>query len=121
MEDKIPDTQESRDQFSRNVLGQGKGKAGTTRGTGDKYHKRITGLDYQATVVDVYAVLAAFGVTCPARQHAIKKLLMAGNRSKGSQLQDLKEAVCAVERAVQLQEVVEHGPNLRPEVEVCGR
>lgn len=54
--------------------------------------------------VDVYAVLDAFGVTCPARQHAIKKLLCAGLRGKGDEMQDLREAVDATTRAVAMQE-----------------
>ncbi len=55
-------------------------------------------------VVDVYSVLEAFGVTCPARQHAIKKLLCAGLRGKGNAIQDLREALIAVQRAVALEE-----------------
>jgi len=56
--------------------------------------------------VDVYAVLVAFGVSCPARQHAIKKLLCAGLRGKGDELQDLHEAGDAVDRAIQIAEAV---------------
>jgi len=52
--------------------------------------------------IDVYAVLVAFGVSCPARQHAIKKLLCAGLRGKGDELQDLVEARDAVSRAIDL-------------------
>jgi hypothetical protein len=52
---------------------------------------------------DVYAVLDAFAVTCPARQHAIKKLLCSGIRGKGDTLQDLQEAKDAVERAIQME------------------
>lgn len=52
--------------------------------------------------IDVYDVLVAFGVTCPARQHAIKKLLCAGLRGNGDVRQDLLEAVRATERAVEL-------------------
>lgn len=48
---------------------------------------------------DVYAVLDAFSVTCPARQHAVKKLLCSGIRGKGDVVQDLAEAMDAVERA----------------------
>lgn len=55
--------------------------------------------------VDVYAVLEAFGVTCPARAHAIKKLLCCGNRSKGSELDDLLGAEAAVARAINLQQL----------------
>jgi hypothetical protein len=54
--------------------------------------------------IDVYAVLVAFGVHCPARQHAIKKLLCAGLRGKGDELQDLHEAGDAIDRAIQIAE-----------------
>lgn len=57
--------------------------------------------------VDVYALLDAFDVTCPARAHAIKKLLCSGLRGKGDTLQDLREAKDAVERAIQMQEARE--------------
>ena len=53
---------------------------------------------------DVYAVLIAFNVACPARQHAIKKLLCSGVRGKGSCLQDLREARDAIDRAIQIAE-----------------
>ena len=54
--------------------------------------------------VDVYSVLEAFDVRCPARQHAIKKLLCAGLRGNSGELQDLEEARDAVERALQMQD-----------------
>lgn len=57
-----------------------------------------------AMSIDVYDVLVAFNVTCPARQHAIKKLLCAGIRGKGDAKQDLKEAIQAIERAVELEQ-----------------
>jgi hypothetical protein len=57
--------------------------------------------------IDVYAVLVAFDVRCPARQHAIKKLLCAGLRGKGDELQDLQEAIDAVRRAIEIKEAVE--------------
>lgn len=53
--------------------------------------------------VDVYEVLIAFGVTCPARAHAIKKLLCAGQRGKGDALDDLRGAAAAVARAIQIE------------------
>jgi len=52
--------------------------------------------------VDVYSVLLAFNVTCPARQHAIKKLLCAGLRGKGSERQDMEEARDAISRGIEL-------------------
>lgn len=54
--------------------------------------------------VDVYAVLDTFDVTCPARQHAIKKLLCSGLRGKGNVMQDLREARDAIDRAIQMEE-----------------
>jgi hypothetical protein len=72
---------------------------------GKKYQKVIRSCtnNDQGLHVDVYEVLEAFGVTCPARQHAIKKLLMAGGRGKGSELADLIGAEAAVCRAIELQ------------------
>ena len=67
--------------------------------SGSKYLRQIHLVDGRA---DVYAVLDAFAVTCPARQHAIKKLLCAGLRGKGDELQDLREARDAVDRAVEM-------------------
>jgi hypothetical protein len=71
---------------------------------GKKYLRTIIdATDGKAAVqVDVYAVLVAFGVTCPARAHAIKKLLCCGNRGKGDSLADLQGAAAAVSRAVDL-------------------
>lgn len=69
--------------------------------SGSKYLRDIPCLvDGKA---DVYAVLDAFQVTCPARQHAIKKLLCAGIRNKGTCLQDLTEARDAIDRAIQME------------------
>lgn len=69
--------------------------------SGDKYRRAIpTGKDGKS---DVYDVLEAFGVTCQARGHAIKKLLCAGLRGKGDALQDLRETADAVARAEELE------------------
>ncbi len=54
--------------------------------------------------VDVYEVLKAFNVTCPATQHCIKKLLAAGQREKGDRLADLKGAMAALNRAIDFAE-----------------
>jgi hypothetical protein len=69
--------------------------------TGNKYLRNIN--VNNAGQVDVYDVLEAFGVECPARQHAIKKLLCAGLRGKGDAVQDLTEARDAIERSIVLQ------------------
>lgn len=76
--------------------------------TGDKYLRRIhSRVGSDSVAVDVYNVLEAYVVTCPARQHAVKKLLCAGLRGKGSQLQDLIEARDACQRAIEMQQVRE--------------
>ena len=73
--------------------------------SGNKYHRRIPSVvDIGGfTIGDVYSVLEAFQVTCPARQHAIKKLLCAGIRGKGDSLQDLRETKDAIVRAIELE------------------
>ncbi len=63
----------------------------------NKYARTIHGVE-----VDVYDVLVAWNVTCPATQHAIKKLLMPGQRGNKDKLQDLQEAEQAIERAIEL-------------------
>ena len=72
----------------------------------DEQDEAVSSNKYQRTIkgvtVDVYDVLAAFGVTCQARGHAIKKLLMAGQRGHKDEAQDLREAVQAIERSIEL-------------------
>ncbi len=63
-----------------------------------RYHKRI-----RSEIVDVYDVLFAFEVVCPATQHAVKKLLMPGRRGTKDALQDLREAAQSVQRAIELE------------------
>lgn len=72
--------------------------------SGNKYHREIKGLAAHnggSVVVDVYSVLTAFDVRIPGLQHCVKKLLCAGIRGKGSQIQDLKEARNALDRAIE--------------------
>ena len=59
-------------------------------------------MDGKLFAADVYSVLAAFEVDCPARQHAIKKLLMPGQRGAKSTVQDLDEALVSVSRAIDM-------------------
>lgn len=69
-----------------------------------KYIRSIRAVKGEQSIdVDVYEVLEAFNVTCPARQHALKKLLCAGLRNKGSVMQDLREAEACVRRAMEMQ------------------
>lgn len=78
--------------------------ADITTHEGSKYLRPITSpLSGNTVQVDVYAVLEAFQVTCPARAHAIKKLLCTGTRGKGDALADLKGALAAVNRSIELE------------------
>ena len=81
------------------------GVPGVADHEGRKYLRRIDPADGTGDpiLVDVYAVLTAFGVTCPAVGHAVKKLLAAGRRGKGSAADDLRGALAAVSRAVELE------------------
>lgn len=64
-----------------------------------KYRRKVP-----STNVDVYDILKAFNVVNPATQHAIKKLLCAGDRGYKDKVQDLKEALASIERAIELEE-----------------
>ena len=63
----------------------------------------LTGQQTAGVYVDIYDVLMTWKVTCPATQHAIKKLLAAGERGHKDRLTDLVEAGDAVRRAVELE------------------
>jgi hypothetical protein len=58
------------------------------------YKKTVAGLQF----VDVYRVLALFGVTDPCLQHAVKKLLVAGGRGSKDISQDVQEAIDTMQR-----------------------
>ena len=57
-------------------------------------------LDGIISKVDVYCVIRAFEIKEPGIQHAIKKLLCAGEREKGSYFQDLQEAIDAITASI---------------------
>ena len=83
-----------------------------------KYKKKFRSTSGEEFHADVYAVLVAFNVTCPARQHAIKKLLMPGQRGSKNEGQDLDEALWSVSRAVDMacaRRRDNHGANGEPE------
>lgn len=53
--------------------------------------------------IDVYRVLKLFNVTDPCVQHAVKKLLVAGGRGAGKDIErDLREAADSINRALQM-------------------
>ena len=74
----------------------------------NKYNKEIINIingRMKTVTVDVYDIIDSFGVTCPALQHAIKKILFAGERGHKDKKQDLKEALQSISRAIQLETV----------------
>ena len=73
----------------------------------NKYKVKCKGQD-----VDVYDVLKAFDVRCPAMQHAIKKMLKAGQRGDKDAEQDLTEAIISLERAKELLSSNNQGNNV---------
>ncbi len=92
-------------------VGEGMGAFGekdmSEEHTGNKYIRTIHARSPENSntiEVDVYSVLVAFNVICPATQHAIKKLLCCGVRGKGSATQDLTEARDAISRAIEIQQ-----------------
>lgn len=68
----------------------------------NKYNRIIKDVDGNSIVVDVYAVLDAFQVTCPALQHLAKKALCAGLRGHKDTSQDLEDIQASATRAIQL-------------------
>jgi len=68
----------------------------------DKYNRNLKGV-----TVDVYDVLKAFNVTCPAMQHALKKMLCSGLRGHKDTKQDKLEAIQSIERSIELDNVSE--------------
>ncbi len=65
----------------------------------NKYQRKCKGV-----YIDVYDVLKSFEVNNPAVQHAAKKLLASGKRGYKDTVQDLKEAIASIERAIELEE-----------------
>jgi hypothetical protein len=68
----------------------------------NNYEKTFHLIGGQKFRADVYDVLKAFEVVCPARSHAIKKLLMPGQRGAKDELQDLNESLVSVSRAIDM-------------------
>lgn len=64
-----------------------------------KYQREIK----RGVLVDVYDVLSAFEVVNPAMQHALKKMLAPGKRGAKDTIQDMKEAIQSIERAIELE------------------
>lgn len=57
--------------------------------------------DYKGIKLDPYRILTVYNVTCPAMQHAIKKLLRAGNSIKDLE-QDIQEVIDTLKRKLEM-------------------
>ena len=65
------------------------------------YFKSVANLLY----VDIYRILALFNVTDPCLQHAAKKILVAGGRGAGKNIdRDVQEAIDTLLRWQQMRE-----------------
>jgi hypothetical protein len=71
------------------------GHVASTERQHNHYFKDVRGLTY----IDVYRVLQLFNVTDPCIQHAVKKLLVAGGRGAGKDInKDIQEAIDSLAR-----------------------
>lgn len=71
-----------------------------------KYNRTIKNAKGETMEVDVYDVLQAFDVQCPALQHLAKKALCAGLRGHKSREQDLLDIQASAKRAIELAQEV---------------
>ena len=61
-----------------------------------RYHKKIT--PDADGLIDLYAIAEAFGVKSNPQFHAMKRIMMAGERGHKSLVQDIDEAIIAAQR-----------------------
>ena len=76
-----------------------------------KYDRKIDHLVKLDGTVDVYDVLEAFNVTCPALQHLAKKALCAGLRGHKDTQEDLQDIAATAYRAINLHEARKNNEN----------
>lgn len=62
------------------------------------YFKDVSYLE----TIDVYRVLSLYEVTDPCIQHAVKKLLVCGQRGSKPAEQDLQEAIDSLNRCIEM-------------------
>lgn len=54
--------------------------------------------EYGGVKLDPYRIFRVYGITDPALQHAIKKLLVAGGRGRKDVSQDIEESIQSLQR-----------------------
>lgn len=62
------------------------------------YFKDVSHLE----TIDVYRVLSLYEVVDPCIQHAVKKLLVCGQRGNKPAVQDLQEAIDSLNRCIEM-------------------
>jgi hypothetical protein len=78
-----------------NTSGQPDAATRSTLSNHSHYFKSVEHLKH----IDIYRILDLYNVTNPCLQHAIKKLLAAGERGAGKDsMQDVQEAIDSLER-----------------------
>jgi hypothetical protein len=73
---------------------------GSAPGPRNKYQREIK----PGVWVDVYDVLQAFNVRCPAMAHGIKKCLAPGQRGVKDSVQDKNEAIVSIKRSIEMEQ-----------------
>ncbi len=73
----------------------------------NKYMVKIVGRTEDnepvSVLVDVYDVLKAFSIDCPALAHALKKMLKPGSRGHKDSIQDKQEAIVSIWRSIDME------------------
>lgn len=69
---------------------------------GEKYLAEMTDYDGNTIQVDIYNMLVAKGIFCPATAHAVKKILDAGDRGSKGWDKDMDEAINSLKQAKRL-------------------
>lgn len=65
--------------------------------------------NYPYDTIDIYRILQVYEVTDPCIQHAVKKLLCAGQRGYKEVEKDIDEAIQSMERWKQMRKEEENG------------
>jgi hypothetical protein len=80
------------------------------------YFRDISGL----VKIDIYRFLKLFGVTDPTYQHAVKKIVCAGQRGAKDARKDIGEAIVSLNRALEMLDEDESAAMIRNAVESGG-
>jgi hypothetical protein len=60
---------------------------------------------FKGVLIDTYDINTLYSMTNPAAIHALKKILVPGQRGTKSVVQDYQEAIASLHRAIEIEEV----------------